>query len=111
MNIPGGIQYVIGFAPLTYNYYYDDNRVDKTSLPSYPEFPGIMFGIDPYYITEGSAELDFVSNWATTIGYITPTILDRIKNMLKSVTLIKFTTRNDFIIGSVDVCFFESTAK
>jgi hypothetical protein len=118
LNIPGGIQYVIGFAPLTYNTYYNGDSVKDTYYNGdsvkdtykqwYPEYPGRMYGIDPNYTPEDSAE---ESNWITAIGYITPEILERIKTMLESATLIKFKTIDNCIVDGVDACFFASTAK
>ena len=109
LNIPGGIQYVIGFAPLTYNTYYDGASVKNISFkPWYPQYPGRMYGIDPNYTPEDAAE---ESNWITAIGYITPKILKRITTMLESVTLIKFKTIDNCIVDGVDACFFASTAK
>jgi hypothetical protein len=68
-----------------------------------------MYGVDEYYMEE--IEYGNKSNWITAIGYITPEILDRIKTMLESATVIKFKTIDNCIVGGVNVCFFESTAK
>jgi hypothetical protein len=106
-----GNVFVIGFGPLTESTDYNNNAVieDGESTNNIP-LPGRVDGVDRYY-TEASPDLNINDNWLSYVCFLDKKILENLKNMLKSTTLIKFTTVNDNLTGSVSICFFKSTAK
>ena len=111
IQMPDGRVFVIGRGFLTYKTDYQGNKLPENddSRDDTP-LPGQVFGIDDYY-TEASPDLNISDNWLSYVCFLDTKILENLKQMLKSTTLIKFTTVDDYLTGSVNLSFFESTAQ